>query len=75
MAVKTKSGTIYTFTQENGRTFFIKGILSGEVVRIDPISIGKPIHMDFRKERMLGGYEDCTMFITSTPVIDISVIL
>ena len=75
MTVKTNSGSVYTFTQENGRTFFRNGLLGGEVVRITTITIGEEIHMDFHKERLLGGFEDCTMFLNSTPVTDISVTL
>ena len=75
ITVKTMSGTFYTFTQKDGRTFFQKGLISGEVVRINPITIGKGINMDFYKERLYGGLEDSTMFINSTPVTEITVIL
>ena len=75
ITAKTASGTTYTFTQKNGKTFFQKGLLSGEVTRITPITIGEGINMDFHKERLYGDFDDFTTSLNSTPVTDITVIL
>ena len=77
--VKTMSGSEYEFTQtEDGRIFFKKGVLlTGQVIRINngPITIGKGINMDFYKENIYGKLENIDMFLNTTPVKDISVIL
>ena len=77
MTVKTESGSIYVFTQKDGRTFFQRGLMTGEVVRINngPITIGKNIIMDFRKDGLYGTPDKDTMFANTTPVTEISVIL
>ena len=75
ITAKTESGATYIFTQKDGRTIFQKGILCGEVIRSSPISIGKRITMDFHKEDLYGNLETSTMFVNTTPVTELSVIL
>ena len=74
---KTASGSVYEFTYEKGRTFFRKGLISGEVVRINngAIRVGKSINMDFRKDGLYGTPDKCTMSLNTTPVTEIQVIL
>lgn len=74
---KTESGSTYEFTQKNGRTFFRKGLISGEVVRINngAICVGKSINMDFRKDGLYGTPDKDTMFLNTPPVTEIQVIL
>lgn len=75
--VKTESGSVYEFTHEKGRTFFRKGLISGEVVRINNgvIRVGKRINMDFRKDGLYGKPDKDTMFLNTTPVTEIQVTL
>ena len=76
ITVTTKSGSNILFIQkDNGEVFFQKGMLSGKVVRISPIAIGKEINMDFHKDRLYGGIEEDTMLYRSTPVTNIIVTL
>lgn len=78
ITVKTESGSIYEFTQKDGKTFFRKGIrLSGEVIRIKnaPICVGKEIRMDIFKDGLYGNIEKELMICNTTPVEEISVIL
>ena len=73
MTVKTQNGTQFMFTQKDGKTFFQKGLLSGEVIRINPITIGEVIDMDFYKDHIYGGIEEHSMYLRSSPVAEISV--
>ena len=75
--VKTQSSSVYEFTHMDGRTFFRKGLLSGEVIRMNSgsIEVGKTITMDFRKDGLYGTPDTHPMFINTTPVTEIQVFL
>jgi len=75
--VKTVSGSVYEFTHKDGRTFFRKGLMSGEVIRINngPITVGKGITMDFYKDGLYGTPDKSPMFMNTTPVESITITL
>ena len=75
--VKTTSGSVYEFTHKDGHTFFRKGLLSGEVIRIKngPITVGKGISMDFYKDNLYGTRDKFPMFINTTAVTEIKITL
>ena len=75
--VKTESGSVYEFIHKDGKTFFRKGLLSGEVIRINnsPITEGKEISMDFHKDGLYGKPDKEIMFLNTTPVEKISIVL
>ena len=75
--VKTENGTQYKFTHRNGRTFFSQGLFSGEVIRMNngDISVGKIIDMDYRKGIQCDDPDEIMMFVRTTPVVEIRVIL
>ena len=77
LIVKTENGFLYEFTQNYGRTFFRRGVLTGEVIRINsgPISIGKGINMEFRKYGLYGTLDKQTTFENTSPVSEIYVTL
>ena len=73
--VKTESGSVYEFTLKDGRTFFRKGLMSGEVIRINNGSIteGNSINMDFYKDGLYGTRDKHPMFLNTTPVVSIMI--
>lgn len=75
--VKTENGSVYEFTHKDGRTFFRKGLLSGEVIRIKngAITVGKGIHLDFFKDDLYGNRDESPMFMNTSPVASITITL
>ena len=74
---KTINGTEYRFCEREGRTIFRRGYVTmGEVVRIKngPISVGKPIEIDYCKKLQCGKPEGDTMFCNTPPVREIVVV-
>ena len=74
---KTITGTEYRFCEREGRTIFRRGYVTmGEVVRIKngPISVGKPIEIEYCKKSQ-SGKPECNIIPCNThPVKDIVVV-
>ena len=78
IVAKTENGTEYRFYERNGRALLRRGyILMGEVVHIKngPISVGKPIEVDYRKMYQYGKPEADTMFCSTSPIKEIVVVV
>lgn len=79
ITVVTKTGSVYSFYQENGKDFFKKGgtAIGGRILRMrnGPISIGGHIDIDFVKYDADAEDEEELMYLRSTTVKEISVSL
>ena len=72
--VKTVSGSIYQFTQKENRFFFIRGTLSGEVVKMNNrLKVGQKLDFSFYKEGLYCTPQSIPMFLKSSPIQEIVV--
>lgn len=74
ITVKTDSGSVYRFSQINGKTFVVKkGEWSGEVIAFqkDPIRIGKSIEMLVRRVGVFKKGENAISPLSTTIVKDV----
>ena len=72
--LSTESGSQYMLYEENGETFFSKGIhLSGRIVKLhEEIKIGGSLHIDFCKHNIYNQLQDSVMFLKSPPITRIT---
>ena len=74
ITVKTESGSVYRFSQINGKTFVVnKGKWSGEVIvfQKEPIRVGKSIEMLVRRIGVFKKDEPAISPLTTTIVKEV----
>ena len=74
--VNTQSGSSYMLEQKGDKLFIRKGILSGTVIKIyEEIKVGGILHIDFIKDGLYGTPDAHTMFLRSTPITGIDILI
>lgn len=70
--IKTKSGSVYYLSERDGRTFLMKGLLIGEVVKFhQEVKVGGVLDVEILKENMYGTAETLPTLIRTTPITEI----
>ena len=70
--IKTQSGSTYYLSQRDGRTFLMKGLLIGEVVKFnEEVKVGGVLNVELIKENMYGMPETSPSWLRTTPITEI----
>lgn len=71
-SIKTQSGSTYYLSQRDGRTFLMKGLLIGEVVKFnEEVKVGGVLNVELIKENMYGMPETSPSWLRTTPITEI----
>ncbi len=71
-SIKTQSGSTYYLSQRDGRTFLMKGLLIGEVVKFnEEVKVGGILNVELIKENMYGTPETSPSWLRTTPITEI----
>lgn len=70
--IKTQSGSTYYLSERDGRTFLMKGLLIGEVVKFnEEVKVGGVLDIEFLKETLYGTTETLPTWLRTTPITEI----
>ncbi len=70
--IKTQSGSTYYLSERDGRTFLMKGLLIGEVVKFnEEVKVGGVLNVELIKENMYGTPETSPSWLRTTPITGI----
>ncbi len=70
--IKTQSGSTYYLSERDGRTFLMKGLLIGEVVKFnEEVKVGGVLNVELIKENMYGMPETSPSWLRTTPITEI----
>ena len=70
--IKTESGSTYILSEKDGRTFLMKGLLCGEVVKFyEEVNVGGTLRLDFIKDGLYGKPESFPTYLHSSTITEI----